>query len=256
MAKKIVYSVVAVLGIGAASTAAWWYQNKRPASPPVAAGGAPGAGGAGGAPGAPGAPRAVGAEVARVEKLTLRDDAQAVGTLRSRQNVMLRPEVAGRIMTLGFRDGSSVQAGQTLVQLDDTLQRAEVQQSLAQVSIAQANHKRNQELVAQNFVAQRVLDESAASLQVAQAQLALSCARLDRMRIVAPFSGLVGIRNVNIGDYVKDGADLINLEDISVLYVDFRLPERYQGKITPRQSVEMQLDALPNRMFKDRKSVV
>ncbi|MFZ9657035.1 MAG: efflux RND transporter periplasmic adaptor subunit, partial [Limnohabitans sp.] len=143
-----------------------------------------------------------------------------------------------------------VQAGQTLVQLDDTLQRAEVQQSLAQVSIAQANHKRNQELVAQNFVAQRVLDESAASLQVAQAQLALSCARLDRMRIVAPFSGLVGIRSVNIGDYVKDGADLINLEDISVLYVDFRLPERYQGKITPRQTVEMQLDALPNRMFK------
>ncbi len=247
MANKIVYSIVAVLGIGAASTAAWWYQNKQPASAPVAAGGAPGPGGAAGAPGAP---RIVGVEVARVEKLTLRDDAQAVGTLRSRQNVILRPEVAGRIMSLGFRDGSPVQAGQTLVQLDDTLQRAEVQQSLAQVSIAQANHKRNQELVAQNFVAQRVLDESAASLQVAQAQLALSCARLDRMRLLAPFSGLVGIRSVNIGDYVRDGADLINLEDISALYVDFRLPERYQGKIVPRQTVEMQLDALPNRMFK------
>ncbi len=247
MANKIIYSIVAVLGIGAASTAAWWYQNKQPASAPVAAGGAPGPGGAAGAPGAP---RIVGVEVARVEKLTLRDDAQAVGTLRSRQNVILRPEVAGRIMSLGFRDGSPVQAGQTLVQLDDTLQRAEVQQSLAQVSIAQANHKRNQELVAQNFVAQRVLDESAASLQVAQAQLALSCARLDRMRLLAPFSGLVGIRSVNIGDYVRDGADLINLEDISALYVDFRLPERYQGKIVPRQTVEMQLDALPNRMFK------
>jgi membrane fusion protein (multidrug efflux system) len=248
MANKIVYSVVAVLGIAAASTAAWWYQNKQPVSSPVAAGGAPASGGAAG--GAPGAPRAVGVEVARVDKLTLRDDAQAVGTLRSRQNVMLRPEVAGRIMALGFTDGSQVQAGQALVQLDDTLQRAEVQQSLAQVSIAQANHKRNQELVAQNFVAQRVLDESAASLQVAQAQLALSCARLDRMRILAPFPGVVGIRTVNIGDYVRDGTDLINLEDISVLYVDFRLPERYQGKIVPRQMVELQLDALPNRMFK------
>jgi membrane fusion protein (multidrug efflux system) len=247
MANKIVYSVVAVLGIGVASTAAWWYQNKQPVAAPVAVGGSPMQGGGAGAPGAP---RAVGVEVARVDKLTLRDDAQAVGTLRSRQNVMLRPEVAGRIMTLGFIDGSQVQAGQTLVQLDDTLQRAEVQQSLAQVSIAQANHKRNQELVAQNFVAQRVLDESAASLQVAQAQLALSCARLDRMRILAPFPGVVGIRTVNIGDYVKDGTDLINLEDISVLYVDFRLPERYQGKIVPRQIVELQLDALPNRMFK------
>jgi membrane fusion protein (multidrug efflux system) len=243
MANKIVYTVVAVLGIGAASTAAWWYQNKQPAPAPVAAGG-----GSGAAPG--NGPRAVGVEVARVEKLTLRDDAQAVGTLRSRQNVMLRPEVAGRIMSLGFSDGSQVQSGQTLVQLDDTLQRAEVQQSLAQVSIAKANHKRNQELVAQNFVAQRVLDESAASLQVAEAQLALSCARLDRMRILAPFPGVVGIRTVNIGDYVKDGTDLINLEDISMLYVDFRLPERYQGKIVPRQMVEMQLDALPNRLFR------
>ena len=247
MANKIVYSVVAVLGIAAASTAAWWYQNKQPVSSPVPAGGAPAQGGAASAPGAP---RAVGVEVARVDKLTLRDDAQAVGTLRSRQNVMLRPEVAGRIMSLGFSDGSQVQAGQTLVQLHDTLQRAEVQQSLAQVSIAQANHKRNQELVAQNFVAQRVLDESAASLQVAQAQLALSCARLDRMRILAPFPGVVGIRTVNIGDYVRDGTDLINLEDISVLYVDFRLPERYQGKVVPRQIVELQLDALPGRMFK------
>jgi membrane fusion protein (multidrug efflux system) len=247
MANKIVYTVVAAVGIGAASTAAWWYQNKQPSSAPVAAGGASSSGGGAAAPGAP---RAVGVEVARVEKLTLRDDAQAVGSLRSRQNVMLRPEVAGRIMSLGFSDGSQVQAGQTLVQLDDTLQRAEVQQSLAQVSIALANHKRNQELVAQNFVAQRVLDESAASLQVAQAQLTLSCARLDRMRLLAPFAGVVGIRSVNIGDYVRDGTDLINLEDISTLYVDFRLPERYQGKIVPRQIVEMQLDALPGRMFK------
>jgi membrane fusion protein (multidrug efflux system) len=243
MANKIVYTVVAVLGIGAASTAAWWFQNKQPTAAPAPAGGTPNAGQSGG-------PRAIGVEVARVEKLTLRDDAQAVGTLRSRQNVMLRPEVAGRILSLGFSDGAQVQAGQTLVQLDDTLQRAEVQQSLAQVSIAKANHKRNQELVAQNFVAQRVLDESAASLQVAEAQLALSCARLDRMRLLAPFPGVVGIRSVNIGDYVKDGADLINLEDISMLYVDFRLPERYQGKIVPRQMVEMQLDALPGRMFK------
>ena len=249
MANKIVYTVVAVLGIGAASTAAWWYQNKQPVTPPAAAGGAAAPAGAGAAPGAP---RAVGVEVARVEKQTLRDDAQAVGTLRSRQNVMLRPEVAGRILALGFSDGAPVQAGQTLVQLDDTLQRAEVQQSLAQVSIAQANHKRNQELVAQNFVAQRVLDESAASLQVAQAQLALSCARLDRMRILAPFPGVVGIRTVNIGDYVRDGTDLINLEDISTLYVDFRLPERYQGKIVPGQMVELQLDAMPGRMFKAR----
>ena len=123
-------------------------------------------------------------------------------------------------------------------------------------SIAQANFKRNQELVAQNFVAQRVLDESAANLQVAEAQLALACARLERMRVVAPFDATAGIRTVNLGDYVKDGADLINLEDISSLNVDFRLPERFQSKVRVGQEVELQLDAIAGRLFRARVQAV
>jgi multidrug efflux pump subunit AcrA (membrane-fusion protein) len=130
------------------------------------------------------------------------------------------------------------------------LQRAEVRQADAQVSISRANLKRNQELVAQSFIAQRVVDESAANLQVVEAQLALACARWDRMRIVAPFDGTVGIRNINIGDYVKDGADLVNIEDLSSMYVDFKLPERFQGKLKRDQQVELQLDAMPGRVFK------
>lgn len=244
MASKVIYTVVAVVGIATASTVAWWYQNNANNTTTNITGGG-GAGPAGG-----GAGRPVGVELAKVQKQTLRDDAEAVGTLRSRQNVMLRPEVAGRILALGFADGARVSAGQVLVQLDDTLQRAEVQQSLAQMSIAKANHKRNQELVAQNFVAQRVRDESAASLQVAEAQVGLSCARLERMRIVAPFAGVVGIRNINVGDFVKDGADLINLEDIGTLYVDYRLPERYQSKVAAGQTIELRVDAVPNRLYK------
>ncbi len=237
MASKKIYTIVAVAGILTASTVAWWYQNANKSAMGITV-----PGGAGG--------KAVGVELVNVKKMLLRDDAEAVGTLRSRQNVMMRPEVAGRILSLGFGDGARVNVGQVLVQLDDTLQRAEVQQSLAQLSIARANHKRNQDLVSQNFVAQRVLDESAASLQVSEAQVSLSCARLERMRIVAPFSGVVGIRNINVGDFVKDGADLINLEDIGMLYVDYRLPERYQAKLAPGQIVELKIDALPGRLFK------
>lgn len=194
----------------------------------------------------------MGVELAVVESANLRDDAQTIGTLKSRQNTMVRPEVAGRVVALGFSDGSPVKAGQMLVQLDDTLQRAEIQQSQAQVSIAQANHRRNQELVAQNFIAQRALDESLASLQVAQAQLSLTCARWQRMRVLAPYAGTVGIRTVNVGDFVKEGADLVNLEDLSALYVDFRLPERYQDKVSLRQTVEVQVDAISGRVFQAR----
>jgi membrane fusion protein, multidrug efflux system len=256
MASKAIYSVIAVVGIAAASGAAYWYQNK-PSGPTEITGaqqasgtvGAPATGASAARPaGGPGGP--AGVEVAKVEVSTLQDDAQSVGSLRSRQNVMMRPEVAGRIVTMGFTDGGRIRKGDTVVQLDDVLQRAEVRQSDAQVQIARANLKRNQELVAQSFIAQRVVDESAANVAVVEAQLALSCARLERMRVIAPFDGTVGIRNINIGDYVKDGADLVNIEDLGAMYVDFKLPERFQGKLRKDQQVDLQLDAMPGRTFK------
>ncbi|MFY8044822.1 MAG: efflux RND transporter periplasmic adaptor subunit, partial [Rhodoferax sp.] len=160
MPSKAVYSVVAIVGIAALSAAAWWYQSKPQGPKEVLAVG--GAAQPAGRSSAPAPARPAGVEVAKVASTTLQDDAQSVGTLRSRQSVMVRPEVAGRVKSLGFKDGATVRKGQLLVQLDDTLQRAELSQARAQLSIAEANFKRNQELVAQNFVAQRVLDESAA----------------------------------------------------------------------------------------------
>ena len=250
MASKVIYSVVAVIGIAAASGGAWWYQSQSQGPREITAATASAAGTAVAPAAAGSAPRVAGVEVAKAERTTLQDDAQSVGSLRSRQSVMLRPEVAGRVKFLGFSDGATVRQGQVLVQLDDTLQKAEIKQAQAQVSIALANYKRNQELVAQSFVAQRVLEESSANLQVAEAQLALACARLSRMAITAPFDATVGIRNVNLGDFVKDGADLINLEDLTSMYVDFRLPERYQAKLRQSQVVELKLDSLPGRVFK------
>jgi membrane fusion protein, multidrug efflux system len=214
----------------------------RPAGGPGGSGG-PGGGG----PGGPGGPAAV--EVIKVQAQDLQDDALAVGSLRSRQAVMVRPEVAGRIVKLGFDDGQAVQKGQLLVQLDDVLQQAELKQAQAQLSIAQANFNRNKDLVAQNFVAQRALDEAAANLDVARAQVQLAEARIKRMRTVSPFSGVVGIKTVSVGDYVKDGADVVNLEDIGAVFSDFRLPERLSSKISRGQKAEVSIDALPGKKF-------
>ena len=246
MAHRSIYWAVAAAGLAVASGAAWWWQ-RTPAAPAAAVGGPPAARGAGVNQGSPGNGGMPSVEVTQVATTRLVDDAQAVGSLRSRQSVTLRPEVSGRVVRIAFEDGAAVRAGQLLVQLDDTLQRAELSQAQAQLSIARANLRRNEELVAQNFVAQRVLDESRASLQVAEAQVQLAEARLSRMRLVAPFAGTVGIRNVNLGDYVKDGADLVNLEDTSQLYVDFRLPERYQARVRVGQPVSVELDAVPGR---------
>jgi len=246
MAKKAIFTVIAAAGIAAASGAAWWYQRLGPGdapSQPAAAAPVPAASAAG-----TGA-RPVAVEAARVELARLSDDTAAVGSLRSRRGVVLRPEVNGRITALNFTDGQRVRKGQVLVQFDDQLPLAQVQQSLAELSIAQANQKRNQELVAQNFISQRSLDESAANLQVAQAKLALAQATAARLKIVAPFDGIAGIRLVSVGDYLKDGADIVNIEDIEAIFVDFRLPERFQSKVKRGQTAMLDIDALPGRKY-------
>lgn len=258
---KKIYTAVAVVGIGLAGAAAWWWQNQPTVAVPVAAapgakpgGGAPGAGGAGGRPGGPGGP--VGVEVARVEAMTLTDDVQAVGSLKSSQGVMLRPEVSGRIARLGFVEGQRVQRGQLLVQLDDTLQQAQLKQAEAQASIARTNLQRSRELLAQNFVSQSAVDQNAASLQVAEAQVALAQAQLARMRVLAPFDGTAGLKLVDIGDYVKDGADVVNIEDLTALTVQFAVPERYIDRLRVGQPVDVAVDALPGRSFKGRVQAV
>jgi membrane fusion protein (multidrug efflux system) len=252
MAKPSLTAVVAVLGLAVAVGAAWWWQQRPQGSAADAgtavgsrAGGAPAGTAAGG-----GAPASV--EVVSVKTARLQDDAQAVGSLRSRQSVTLKPETAGRVSRIAFADGSTVRRGQLLVQLDDTLQRAELSQAQAQLSIARANLKRNEELLAPNFVAARVVVESRAALQVAEAQVDLAQARLQRMRITAPFDGTLGLRSINLGQYVKDGDELVNLEDTSKLTVDFRLPERYQNRLAPGQGVQVQLDALPGKRYDAR----
>ena len=247
MSSRVIYSAIAVVGIAVASGAAWWYQQpknstEQPSAVAPLAAGTPQTAASG-----PARPPAV--EAAKVEVMQLTDDTQAVGSLRSRRGVMIRPEVSGRITQLNFTDGQRVKKGQLLVQFDDQLPQAQVQQALAEVSIAQANQKRNQELVAQNFVSQRSLDESAANLQVARAKLSLAQATAARLKIIAPFDGIAGIRLVNVGDYLKDGADIVNLEDMDAVFVDFRLPERFQSKVKRGQSATLDMDALPGRKF-------
>lgn len=247
MSFTTVYKVVAVIGIAAAAGLAYWLQN-RPAA--TALGGASVSGAATRAGAAPGGPVVV--EVGRVEAMTLQDDEAAVGSLRSRQGVMLRPEVAGRVARLGFADGQRVRRGQVLVQLDDTLQQAQVRQAEAQAQIARTNLQRSRDLLVANFISQSSVDQGAAALEVAEAQVALARAQLGRMKILAPFDGVVGLRSVNIGDYVKDGADLVGVEDVSSVWVDFRLPERVMSHLRAGQAVEAMFDALPGRRFQGR----
>ena len=218
---------------------------------PAAAAGSP-AGGAGGKPGGGGPPGgfAVAVEVAKVAAADFSDEASAVGNLKSNESVVLRPETAGRIATINFKDGTIVGKGTLLVAIDAAIQEAELEQARANLSLARSNFERNKELLAKRFVSQQALDNSAATLKVQDAAVHLAAAKVAKTRIKAPFNGMVGLRNVSVGDYVKEGQDLINIEDIGTLRVDFKLPETYLGRITKGQAVEVLTDALPGETFK------
>ena len=234
--------IIAVCIAGLAGLAGYaWHANQphaggagapRVGAPPQAAGG-----------GGPGAPVAV--EVAVVQARTLADDVSAVGTLVSNESVVLRPEVSGRIEAIRFRDGEAVRCGAILVELDAAVQRAELQQARANLTLAESNFRRTQDLFGRKFVSQSSLDDARAKLEVARASLALAQAHLARMQIRAPFDGVVGIRSVSPGDFVKDGDALINLEDIATLKVDFRLPELYLDRVRAGQALELSSDVLP-----------
>ena len=234
--------IIAVCIAGLAGLAGYaWHANQphaggagapRVGAPPQAAGG-----------GGPGAPVAV--EVAVVQARTLADDVSAVGTLVSNESVVLRPEVSGRIEAIRFRDGEAVRRGAILVELDAAVQRAELQQARANLTLAESNFRRTQDLFGRKFVSQSSLDDARAKLEVARASLALAQAHLARMQIRAPFDGVVGIRSVSPGDFVKDGDALINLEDIATLKVDFRLPELYLDRVRAGQALELSSDVLP-----------
>ena len=214
-----------------------------PAAP--GSGGGPGAGGGGGGPKGP-----VGVEVVSAKSGKVQDLVAAVGTLRANQSVVIRPEIAGRIAKLSFSDGERIPAGRVLVQLDTSVPAAELEQVRAERALAVAKYERAVELAQKNFVSAQARDEAGANLQVVDARLSLARARLEKSSILAPFGGIVGLRNVALGDFVKDGAELVTLEDTSSMKVDLRLPERVIGRLRRGQVLEVSVEALPGRTFK------
>ena len=243
--KRPVVIALAVLGLAGLGAFAW-YANQQVGGAPAAASGAakPGAP-AGGPPGG----FAMAVELARVASGSLDDEVSAVGSLKSVDSVVLRPEVTGRVAAIRFADGQKVDKGAVLIELDAQTQTAELQQALANLGLAEANLKRNEELIQKKFVSQRALDETRAQLKVQEAAVALARARLAKMSLRAPFAGVVGLRSVSVGDYVKEGQELVNFEGLAALKVDFRLPEMHLAKLARGQRVELASDAMPGKRF-------
>jgi membrane fusion protein (multidrug efflux system) len=237
--KRSIIAVLVVLAVSAAGGWAYWAFVMKPQQ--QAAQG-PGRGG-------PPAGFAMPVEAAPVRIATALRQIQAIGSLRSNESVILRPEMAGRVAAIGFEEGKRVAKGQTLVRLDDTIERAELAQAEAQAALARTGYQRAAELERRGAGTQRALDEAQAQTRTSIAAVELRRARLEKLQLLAPFDGVAGLRRISVGDFIAAGQEIVNLEQIDPLKVDFRVPELFLPAVRVGQRVEIAVDAHPQRSF-------
>ncbi|NLD54108.1 MAG: efflux RND transporter periplasmic adaptor subunit [Burkholderiaceae bacterium] len=246
-------AVLAVLAVAAAAGGGYWFGTRGTgaqgdAPPQVAQAPRKNPAGAGGAANE----EATVVEVARVVSVALPQTITAVGSLRSDESVTLRPEIAGRITEILFQEGREVQKGDLLVRLDQSITQAEVRQARANLTLAKGKYERSVDLARRNFISGQAKDEARNNLEIAASALALAEARLRKTEIRAPFSGIIGLRSVSTGDYVREGQDMVTLQAIDPLKVDFRVPEMFLTQVAMGQSVEVALDALPGKTYEGK----
>lgn len=198
---------------------------------------------------APAARRGFPIETATARRGEAAADILTVGSLRSDESVLISSEIAGRIAEISFAEGQHVAAGDVLVRLDSALTQAEIDDVRARLALADANFRRTSQLARGGNATQRANDEAVAELATARAALALVEARFNKLTIRAPFPGVLGVRKVSVGAYLNPGVEIVNLEKIDTLKVDFNVPEIYLSRVGVGQSVALSVDALPGRHF-------
>jgi membrane fusion protein (multidrug efflux system) len=189
-------------------------------------------------------------ETAAVTSAPLSERVTAVGSLISNESITARPEVAGRVVEIGFEEGQPVKKGDVLIKLDDALPRATVAEAEARLELAKRNFKRTEELFSNEIATGRSRDEARSNLDISTATVELAKVKLNQYQIIAPFDGIAGLRQVSIGDYISSGEDLFNLESLNPIKVDFRIPERFLAAIHAGQAIEISVDAYSGHNFK------
>ena len=173
----------------------------------------------------------------------------AIGTLKAYQGVDLTAEVQGTVKEVLFQSGEKVTLGQPLLQLDSEVERAILATAEAVRALARVEYQRGQDLIKRQAISKSEFDRLNAELLKAEASVTQLKAELDKKRILAPFAGTIGIRQVDTGDYLSPGTSFATLQDLSRLYVDFFLPEQDYPQLAIGQSVRLSLAAYPGEVF-------
>ena len=180
----------------------------------------------------------------------------AVGSLVATQGIPVTTEVAGKVSEIHFESGQQVESGTLLLQLDESVEQAELAGIIAERRLAELQYKRREGLLDTKTISRSDVDEARLRLENATAQLATKRALIEKKRITAPFSGWLGIRQVDLGEYLQPGTTTVVLEALDPIYADFSLPERYLDQISVGQSVKIAVQAFPDESFSGQISAI
>ncbi len=190
--------------------------------------------------------------VAEVEEQIWVPSLRAVGTVRAARGVTVSAEVPGLVAKLAFDSGQKVQTGAVLIQLDASIERAELASAKATARLARVTLRRQSRLADQKINAPAERDTAQAEADQAAARVANILAQIAKKTIRAPFAGQLGIRQVDLGQIVSAGTPIVSLQDLETVFVDFFLPQQDLPRIARDQEVEIRVDAFVDRVWMGR----
>lgn len=173
----------------------------------------------------------------------------AIGSLEAVQAVTIAPENEGRVTAIHFSAGQTVKAGDPIIQLNDAKEQADLKRYEAQLAYAEATLERSKKLVKSSFESKADLDQKSATALESSAQVMQAKAVIDKKDVRAPFDGVLGIRQIDLGQYLQPGTAIVSLTNAKKLFVNFTRPESDQAIISIGQKVMVKVDAFPEQGF-------
>lgn len=174
----------------------------------------------------------------------------AIGTLEAVQQVVVSPEVGGRVVSLHFDSGATVRTGVALVQLNDAPERGDLDRFRAMTEFARRELDRMESITDRRAISQTAVDEAKRRLDEARAEITRTEALIAQKLIRAPFDGVLGVRKINVGEYLQPGQSIVTLTNLDKLYANFTVPEQVLGQLSNGQSVDVTADAFPEQPFR------
>ena len=195
-------------------------------------------------------------ETAVVTTRLVSDKFEAIGTIEAEKEITVVSEIDASVLSVPFKEGQKIVRGSLIAQLDTLQLAAELYRVSALLDQSRSNYERIKAVVEQAAGSQQDLDDAAAALKVAKANLQLAKARFAKTRIIAPFSGIIGARKISPGEFIRTGQPITSLAQIDELRVKFSAPERYLGKLRDQAEVMVSTTAYPGYILNGKIEVI